>query len=464
MISRFLGLLMLLCSGLASAGIFVPPPGVNAPEIARVSIRQGQVGGAYASPLGARVEAQSSASVLGRAISVTASRVLTPAGLRNVGLAIVKRIGPLGAATLVIGGIQLAYNAATQRTEAIEINAANCAGCGGGPYPEAGYTIDGSNWMDSAQQACAQTYQCGSSGGTIPGNVDSHGYPRACIAGSGVMQNQCTPGAVISGLSYRNPCILGNIMKSGSCVEPTRVPTSDADIAVHVAAMSAAEVPPLVVEALRLAPDALQGPLDAAPIDSVTGPSSVVGDTTTSQSGTGTSAEIRTSTPTAGITYNNSTVNVSVTTTTTTTNAGGTSTSTTIINPPSDTRSASTDFCALHPTASACLPFPVAVPGSGSGTVEQVDICVLHPEASGCGSLGTVADDVPLGAVSRPLTLVSERSAGGSCPSPYVMVLMGTPRSFSFDMICRYASGIRPFILILSTLGAGLFVFRVARG
>lgn len=88
---------------------------------------------------------------------------------------------------------------------------------------------------------------------------------------------------------------------------------------------------------------------------------------------------------------------------------------------------------------------------------EQKTDCEKFPESLGCAQLGT-ASDVPIGTESRSIAAIAPVSVGGvgACPAPLTASFMGQTVSFSYDMPCQFATSIKPLILALAWLSAGL--------
>lgn len=88
---------------------------------------------------------------------------------------------------------------------------------------------------------------------------------------------------------------------------------------------------------------------------------------------------------------------------------------------------------------------------------EQKTDCEKFPESLGCAQLGT-APDVPIGTESRSIAAIAPVSVGGAgaCPAPLTASFMGQTVSFSYDMPCQFASSLKPLILAIAWLSAGL--------
>ena len=65
--------------------------------------------------------------------------------------------------------------------------------------------------------------------------------------------------------------------------------------------------------------------------------------------------------------------------------------------------------------------------------------------------------------VDQEISTSSVMTDSGSCPSPIQLNYLGNTYSFSWDLVCRLATGVRPYVLILASLGSVLFIFSVAR-
>ena len=177
---------------------------------------------------------------------------------------------------------------------------------------------------------------------------------------------------------------------------------------------------------------------EAGPIE-LSGPSSVEGGTTSSTTTGPAGTTITNTTTNYDITYQGDTVTVTETTTTTTTRPdGSTETST-------ETKT----------------PAPGTDAPSQPSETEQTPFCEQYPDASACQPLGS-AGDQELNAETRTVQL-DYTGAAGSCPAPHMMNLQGKSVSFSYGPLCDFAQGIRPLVIALSMLFAGLFLLSVGR-
>lgn len=89
--------------------------------------------------------------------------------------------------------------------------------------------------------------------------------------------------------------------------------------------------------------------------------------------------------------------------------------------------------------------------------------CEKFPDASGCQELGD-PEDYDLQTEQRSVIWSQEGGAAGSCPADKPFSLpFGHSASLSWQPLCDFATGIRPFVIGLAWLSAGIFVFMVAR-
>lgn len=211
----------------------------------------------------------------------------------------------------------------------------------------------------------------------------------------------------------------------------------------------------------------------------VSGPSSLSPSTTTSTDTTPAGTTITTTSNQIHISYSGDTITITNVTTITTTDPSGVTTTQTKTETGDSTGSSSgqsnggtdaqTDFCLLHPNASACLPFPndfctlhptasACQPFPQSESEDPGDPCIEHPDRAGCSELGDVSD-VQLPTQSAPISFVPTLSASGSCPSPRSVSTSYGSLEFSYQPICDFATGLRPLVIALSLIGAGALVF-----
>lgn len=100
-------------------------------------------------------------------------------------------------------------------------------------------------------------------------------------------------------------------------------------------------------------------------------------------------------------------------------------------------------------------PTPQDTPEPQSDTSKNQ--CEQFPNSLGCAELGTV-DDLAVPTETRSIAAISPVSVGGvgACPAPLTASFMGQTVSFSYDMPCSFATSLKPLILAIAWLSAGL--------
>lgn len=103
----------------------------------------------------------------------------------------------------------------------------------------------------------------------------------------------------------------------------------------------------------------------------------------------------------------------------------------------------------------------VAPDGAAPGA--PVQLCVEGSTISACQPLGTPPEvpDLPTRDISFGLSAVS---SNGTCPAAQSLAVAGRNIEFSWQPACTFATGIRPIVLGICWLGAGLWLFAAARG
>jgi hypothetical protein len=225
---------------------------------------------------------------------------------------------------------------------------------------------------------------------------------------------------------------------SGQIVGPSGVCQASGTQVMTDAGLASA-ISDSLVSAPTMAPTILDRTMDAGVLPesdpmSVTGPTSVPGPTTSSTT-TGPAGQTTVSTQTTNnLTYNTNVVTVTSSTVTTTT----------------------------HPDATQTVTTDTTSPPSGGDPVEEPPaLCEEFPNASACQELGDPQDE-ELGEQDQDVSFDSEGGAAGSCPQSIPFFASGTSQSLSWQPTCDFASGIRPFVIGIAWLSAGLFVFAVA--
>lgn len=177
------------------------------------------------------------------------------------------------------------------------------------------------------------------------------------------------------------------------------------------------------------------------------GPASVNGGTNTTTTTTPSGVTTTTTDTTYNITYVTNVVNITENITTTTTHEDGTETTTEEEHKPTE-----------NPTPDE----PPPDTPQEEKKDEPFDLCKEHPEASACAELGD-PEGPDLDHEDRTFSLVPEGSDAGACPAPITFTAHGTPFEVKWDPICTVASGVRPVIIALAWLAAGIFLFNVAK-
>ena len=104
------------------------------------------------------------------------------------------------------------------------------------------------------------------------------------------------------------------------------------------------------------------------------------------------------------------------------------------------------------------IPYPAPPPPEDTPeTAPSETQCDKYPNSLGCAELGTV-DDITLPDETRSIAAIAPVSVGGagSCPAPLTATFMGQTVSFSYDMPCQFATSLKPLILAIAWLSAGL--------
>ena len=220
---------------------------------------------------------------------------------------------------------------------------------------------------------------------------------------------------------------------NGSSPQPQQLPASEQDIETAVSdALGNGSLNP--VEVL----DGLEqsgGAADLIPSLSspqITGPASVEGETTSATS-SGPAGQTETTTQTSyPISYSPGAIKVDKEETKTTTTPDGQTTTET-----------STTVAA----------------GGQPAKAEEKPFCDLYPDALACQPLGTPSPvELPTGTLNVPG--LSYDSVTGACPSPYTFTpAAGGSYELSWQPVCDGAQAVRPVVIVIGLLTAGVFVF-----
>lgn len=117
-------------------------------------------------------------------------------------------------------------------------------------------------------------------------------------------------------------------------------------------------------------------------------------------------------------------------------------------------------LCEKHPGIAACAPYE-----KPPTPKDPVDPCLEHPERLGCLPPGELAPE-PVANENKEITLSPDAGWGvsGSCPPPRHVVLgSGFAFDVPFDLLCNFATMIRPLIVAMAYLGAALMLVGAAR-
>lgn len=375
---------------------------------------------------GATLDSSYGGRLGGALVPISGSRVIPGSALARIGMGLAKLSGPVGLGMTLA---PLIWDEAAQMWKKEEPPPS-------GTEPQGLFRNNVCSVVRSTpRDACLATNAC--AGSAWPGTYVWGGQVNTfvqCHRADGSLHPTAVTASVV--------CPTGHTWNGSTCVAPETVPprpATDAEIqdAIYVELVArgfGSELARRLVEA-GYEPDVLAeaGPQNLSGPASVDGPSST--STTTGPAGQTTVI----SNTTYNITYQGDTVTVTETTTTTTTNPdNSTQTST-------ETKSPTTDA-------------PAEVPPSEP---PQTD-CDKYPRASGCEELGDPQDE-ELQEQTETVSWAAEGGAAGSCPAPEQWTTHGQTYLIEWTPICNFATGIRPFVIGIAWLGAGLFIFMVAK-
>lgn len=96
---------------------------------------------------------------------------------------------------------------------------------------------------------------------------------------------------------------------------------------------------------------------------------------------------------------------------------------------------------------------------------DQKSLCEKHPDIVACQKLGDIN---PENLAKNTVTLQINREEGfgpanGACPAPKQFVVMGKSMAFQWDLLCDFASQIRPLLVGFAYLSAALSFFGLSR-
>lgn len=105
-------------------------------------------------------------------------------------------------------------------------------------------------------------------------------------------------------------------------------------------------------------------------------------------------------------------------------------------------------------------------PGDKPKPEEQQSLCEKHPDIVACAKLGEPGQATPVPNESKTLTIAPENGfgpSGGSCPPPRTVQVAGLTLSMPFDLLCDFATGLKPVIVGLAWLTAAFTFMGIGR-
>lgn len=156
----------------------------------------------------------------------------------------------------------------------------------------------------------------------------------------------------------------------------------------------------------------------------------------------------------------------------TVTGSGGGTTSTVITTGPDGTTTTTTtssggggggaqpgSFCARYPDDPSCV-------AGGVGDDPLGGDCALNPYSLGCASLSGSVPEEAVSTSARDISALSPVQIGGpgECPAPLTATVAGMHVELPFDLLCEYATTLRPLVLALAWLSAGILFIGGVRG
>ena len=97
---------------------------------------------------------------------------------------------------------------------------------------------------------------------------------------------------------------------------------------------------------------------------------------------------------------------------------------------------------------------------------EQQSLCEKHPDIVACARLGEPGQATPVPNETKTLTIAPENGfgpSGGSCPPPRTVEVAGLTLSMPFDLLCDFATGLKPVIVGLAWLTAAFTFMGIGR-
>lgn len=96
---------------------------------------------------------------------------------------------------------------------------------------------------------------------------------------------------------------------------------------------------------------------------------------------------------------------------------------------------------------------------------DKPDLCETHPEIVACQKLGDVQPEA-LAKNTVTMSITKQDGFGpesGQCPAPKEFVVMGKSMAFRWDLLCDFATGIRPLLIGFAWLSAALAFIGLSR-
>ena len=97
---------------------------------------------------------------------------------------------------------------------------------------------------------------------------------------------------------------------------------------------------------------------------------------------------------------------------------------------------------------------------------EQQSLCEKHPDIVACAKLGEPGQATPVPNETKTLSIAPENGfgpSGGSCPPPRTVQVAGLTLSMPFDLLCDFATGLKPVIVGLAWLTAAFTFMGIGR-
>lgn len=97
---------------------------------------------------------------------------------------------------------------------------------------------------------------------------------------------------------------------------------------------------------------------------------------------------------------------------------------------------------------------------------EQQSLCEKHPDIVACAKLGEPGQATPVPDETKTLTIDPENGFGpsdASCPPPRTVEVAGLTLSMPFDLLCDFATGLKPVIVGLAWLTAAFTFMGIGR-